>query len=100
MREQRPHCVRTLQAGWHHSSGAPWSSFSTLSGCHVQGFACMCSSHASLNSCEEKRDRFKSPVQDLGAWFVAEIIPSEVGAVLCCCRQRNGDPDQDLTTQE
>lgn len=43
------HCP-TLQAGWHHSSGAPWSSFSTLSGCHVQGFACMCSSQASLNS--------------------------------------------------
>ena len=61
-REQRPHRVRTLQAGWHHSSGAPWSSFSTLSGCHVQGFACMCSNQASLNSCEEKRDRFRSPV--------------------------------------
>lgn len=50
MREQGPRCVHTLQAGWHHSSGAPWSSFSTLSGCHVQGLACMCSNQASLNS--------------------------------------------------
>lgn len=55
-REQRPCGVRTLQAGWHHSSGAPWSSFSTLSGCHVQGFTCMCSNQASLNSWGENRD--------------------------------------------
>jgi len=66
-KEQRSHCTclkarLTLQAGWHHSSGAPWSSFSTLSGCHVQGFACMCSSQASLNSCEEKHKGFRRPV--------------------------------------
>lgn len=65
--EQGPRCARTLQAGWHHSSGAPWSSFSTLSGCHVQGLACMCSNQASLNSWGRKGDRFRSLVWDSGA---------------------------------
>lgn len=63
VREQGPRYVHTLHAGWHHSSGAPWSSFSTLSGCHVQGLACMCSSQASLNSWEGK-----GRVTHSGAW--------------------------------
>lgn len=40
----------TLQAGWHHSSGAPWSSFSTCSCCHLHGGASMWRSQASLRS--------------------------------------------------
>lgn len=60
-REWGPCCVHTLHAGWHHSSGAPWSSFSTLSGCHVQGLACMWSNQASLKSWGGKGDRFRSP---------------------------------------
>lgn len=49
----------TLHAGWHHSSGAPCSSFCTCSCCHLHGRASMCRSQASFRSFNKRTMRIQ-----------------------------------------